>query len=138
MLNKVPEVTAVFWIIKVLATTVGETFADFLNINLNLGYLLSLVVFAAAITVVALASYAVKLYAVDALWIAHILTRPLGAFTGDLLSQSPKDGGVGLGTTGTSVLFPAVILLLVVGLSIREQRGGVELDGSTKVDLPTA
>lgn len=41
MLNKVPEVTAVFWMIKVLATTVGETFADFLNINLNLGYLLS-------------------------------------------------------------------------------------------------
>jgi len=138
MLNKVPEVTAVFWIIKVLATTVGETFADFLNINLNLGYLLSLVVFAAAIAVVALAYYAVTLYAVVALWIAHILTRPLGASTGDLLSQSPKDGGVGLGTTGTSVLFPAVILLLVVGLSIREQRGGVGLDGSTKVDLPTA
>ena len=138
MLNKVPEVTAVFWIIKVLATTVGETFADFLNINLNLGYLLSLVVFAAAIAVVALAYCAVKLYAVVALWIAHILTRPLGASTGDLLSQSPKDGGVGLGTTGTSVLFPAVILLLVVGLSIREQRGGVGLDGSTKVDLPTA
>ena len=138
MLNKVPEVTAVFWIIKVLATTVGETFAGFLNINLNLRYLPSLVVFAAAIAVVALAYCAVTLYAVVALWIAHILTRPLGVSTGDLLSQSPKDGGVGLGTTGTSVLFPAVILLLVVGLSIREQRGGVELDGSTKVDLPTA
>jgi uncharacterized membrane-anchored protein len=35
--NKVPEVTIFFWIIKVLCTTVGETFADFLNTNLNLG-----------------------------------------------------------------------------------------------------
>jgi len=66
MLNKVPEITADFWIIKVPATTVGETFADFLNINLDLGYLLSLVVFAVVIAVVALAYYAVTLYAVVA------------------------------------------------------------------------
>lgn len=37
LLNKVPEVIALFWIIKILATTVGETSADFLNINLNVG-----------------------------------------------------------------------------------------------------
>ena len=37
MLNKVPEITVFFWIIKVLATTVGETAADFLNTNLGLG-----------------------------------------------------------------------------------------------------
>src|ERR1035437_566833 len=37
MLNKVPEITLYFWIIKILCTTVGETFADFLNTNLNLG-----------------------------------------------------------------------------------------------------
>ena len=37
LLNKVPEVTLYFWIIKILCTTVGETAADFLNVNLNLG-----------------------------------------------------------------------------------------------------
>ena len=37
MLNKVPEVTIWFWLIKIMATTVGETAADFLNVNLNLG-----------------------------------------------------------------------------------------------------
>ena len=37
LFNKVPEVTLFFWIIKVLCTTVGETFADFLNVNLNFG-----------------------------------------------------------------------------------------------------
>ena len=37
MLNKVPEITVYFWVIKVLCTTVGETFADYLNDNLGLG-----------------------------------------------------------------------------------------------------
>ena len=37
MLNKVPEVTIFFWVIKIMATTVGETAADFLNFNLHLG-----------------------------------------------------------------------------------------------------
>jgi uncharacterized membrane-anchored protein len=37
MLNKVPEVTIFFWTVKIMATTVGETAADFLNFNLNLG-----------------------------------------------------------------------------------------------------
>ena len=37
LFSKVPEVTLFFWIIKVLCTTVGETAADFINVNLNLG-----------------------------------------------------------------------------------------------------
>ena len=48
-----------------------------------------------------------------------MLTRPLGASLGDLLSQSPADGGLGLGTTGTSALFLGTILALVVVLTIR-------------------
>jgi uncharacterized membrane-anchored protein len=106
------------WLTALLfAIALGTAAGDLLAESLNLGYLLSLVVFAAVIAVEALAYYAVELNAVVAFWIAYILTRPLGASTGDLLLQSPKDGGVGLGITGTSVLFLAVILLLVVGLS---------------------
>ena len=55
----------------------------------------------------------IKLNAVLSFWLAYILTRPLGASIGDLLSQSPGDGGIGLGTTGTSALFLTVIVLLV-------------------------
>lgn len=50
------------------------------------------------------------------------LTRPLGASTGDLLSQSLKDGGLGLGTTTTSAVFLAVILALVAYLTFRKAR----------------
>jgi uncharacterized membrane-anchored protein len=53
-----------------------------------------------------------------AFWIAYVLTRPLGASLGDLLSQARKDGGLGLGTTGTTALFLGAIVALVVYLSV--------------------
>jgi repeat uncharacterized protein DUF347 len=54
-----------------------------------------------------------------ACWLAYILTRPLGASIGDEMSQnSHKYGGLGLGTTGTSHIFPGGILALVTYLSI--------------------
>lgn len=51
-------------------------------------------------------------------WLAYILTRPLGASLGDHLSQHKSDGGLGLGRVGTSALFLATILALVVYLTI--------------------
>jgi len=72
--SKVPEVTVFFWIIKILSTTVGETAADTLNVDLNFAL------------------------------IAYVLTRPLGASLGDLLAQDRDAGGVQLGATASSVV----------------------------------
>jgi hypothetical protein len=60
----------------------------------------------------------VNLNAVLAFWLAYILTRPLGASIGDLLSQPRSSGGLGLGTTVTSFAFLAAILVVVVFLSV--------------------
>jgi uncharacterized membrane-anchored protein len=232
MLNKVPEVTAIFWIIKILSTTVGETGADYLAVHVGLGstvtaaimvcflalalilqlrawrYIpwiywltvvlvsvvgtqitdlltdklevslyVSTVVFACALAatfaiwyriertlsirtivtvrrelfywgailvtfalgtaagdlatealglgfqlgvmvfggLIALIAFAWHLGAnpVLSFWLAYILTRPLGASLGDLLSQSRNYGGVGLGTIYTSIAFLTVIVALV-------------------------
>ncbi len=51
-------------------------------------------------------------------WAAYVMTRPLGASIGDGLSAAKKDGGLGLGTTGTSFLFLALIAVLVTYLTI--------------------
>lgn len=238
LLNKVPEITLYFWIIKVLCTTVGETFADFLNMNLGLGltnttwlmgvllvialafefrskkyvpglywlavvllsivgtlvtdnltdnlgvplvvstivfsvlllvtfaawygqertlsvrsitttrretyywlailftfalgtaagdlvaerwqvgYLLSAAIFGVLIAVAAIAHLRFKLNAIFAFWFAYILTRPLGASIGDYLSQPRREGGLGLGTVGTSALFLTAILGLVIYLTV--------------------
>ena len=56
-----------------------------------------------------------------AFWIAYVLTRPLGAALGDGLSQPRADGGLGLGTTWTSVLFLVTILAVVAYLAVTKR-----------------
>ncbi|MES2170854.1 MAG: hypothetical protein V4479_09065 [Actinomycetota bacterium] len=110
-----------YWLAVLFTFALGTAAGDYLAEALNLGYLLSLVVFAAMIALVAALHFVVKMNAVLSFWIAYVLTRPLGASTGDLLSQPVKDGGLGLGTTGTSVIFLVVILVLVVVMSVRQR-----------------
>ena len=54
-------------------------------------------------------------------WLAYILTRPLGANIGDFLASPTADGGLGLGTFGTSVLFLGTILAVVVYLTVTQK-----------------
>ncbi len=110
-----------YWLTVLFTFALGTAAGDLMAEALKLGYLLSLGVFAAAIALVAVAYRAFSLNAVAAFWIAYILTRPLGATTGDLLSQAPADGGLGLGTSSTSALFLAVILILVTVLSVHRR-----------------
>lgn len=99
-----------------LGTAAGDWFAE----GLHLGYLNSALVFGGAIGVVTLAYYLWDADAVVCFWIAYVLTRPFGASLGDLLSQAPADGGLGLGAVGTSVLFLVAIVVLVAALSRRD------------------
>ena len=59
-LSKVPELTLIFWIIKILATTLGETAGDALSMSMNLGYLVSTAIFAAIFFVAVLAQIKAK------------------------------------------------------------------------------
>jgi uncharacterized membrane-anchored protein len=118
-----PRREAFYWLVVLFTFALGTSAGDLLAERLNLGYLLSLGIFAGAIAVVVVAYFVFHLNAIVAFWIAYVLTRPLGASTGDLLSQSTKDGGLGLGTTTTSVLFLFLILALVVVLSVRAGAG---------------
>jgi uncharacterized membrane-anchored protein len=106
-----------------LGTATGDLFAE----RLGLGYGLSLIIFAAVILVIALAWKSKVLNPVLAFWAIYVLTRPLGASIGDLLSQSKKDGGIGLGTTTTSAIFLTIILMLVVYLT-RSRKDAIPLD----------
>ncbi len=111
-----------------LGTAAGDLFAE----QIGLGFFVSALIFAGVIAIITVAHLRFGLNAVLAFWLAYILTRPLGASIGDLLSQAKADGGLGLGTTGTSYIFLAIILALVVFLTktkrdvIEVQRG--ELD----------
>ena len=109
---------AFYWLAVLFTFALGTAAGDLTAERLSVGYAWSAVLFAAVIAAVAVAHYRFRLNAVLAFWIAYILTRPLGASLGDLLSQARADGGLGLGTTLTSVIFLLAILLVVVYLSI--------------------
>jgi uncharacterized membrane-anchored protein len=108
---------AFYWLAILFTFALGTAAGDLVAEGLNLGYWVSALVFAALIGAVTVAYYIFKLNAVLAFWIAYILTRPLGASIGDYLSQPREDGGLGLGTTVTSVLFLVTILSLVIYLT---------------------
>jgi uncharacterized membrane-anchored protein len=109
---------AFYWLAVLFTFALGTAAGDLAAEKLSLGYWKSAIIFGAAIAVVAAAHYVFRLNAILAFWLAYILTRPLGASIGDYLSQQPSDGGLGLGTTGTSVLFLGTILSLVIYLTI--------------------
>ena len=107
-----------YWLAVLFTFALGTAAGDLTAERLNVGYAWSLVLFAGAIAFVTALHYRFGLNAVAAFWIAYILTRPLGASTGDLLSQPRDVGGLGLGTTATSAIFLVAILLVVTYLSI--------------------
>lgn len=107
-----------YWLAILFTFALGTAAGDFLAEQLNLGYLASVGVFAGAIALVAVAHFVFRLGAIAAFWIAYVLTRPLGASLGDFLAQPASDGGLGLGTIVTSVLFLLAILALVVFLTV--------------------
>lgn len=112
---------AFYWLAILFTFALGTAAGDLLAEGLALGYLASALLFAAAIGVVAAAHRWFGLGAVLSFWIAYILTRPLGASIGDLLSQSTADGGLGLGTTTTSIIFLAAIAITVAFLTITQR-----------------
>lgn len=110
-----------YWTAILFTFALGTASGDLLAEGLNLGYGLSGLIFIVIIGLIALAHFFLKLDTILAFWLAYILTRPLGASIGDLLSQTPADGGLGLGTVGTTAIFLSTILLLVIYLSVTKK-----------------
>lgn len=111
-----------YWAAILFTFALGTATGDLLAEASGLGYAQSTLVFGVLIAVVAVAYYYFRLNAVLAFWIAYILTRPLGASAGDLLSQPTTNGGFGLGTVETSMLFLSIIASLIIYLSLKQKR----------------
>ncbi|MEA5594076.1 hypothetical protein [Rivularia sp. UHCC 0363] len=110
-----------YWMAIFFTFALGTATGDLLAEALKLGYAQSALVFGSLIAIITACYYYFKMNGVLAFWLAYILTRPLGASIGDLLSQPAKNGGYGLGTTGTSILFLCIIVSLVIYLSFKKK-----------------
>jgi uncharacterized membrane-anchored protein len=110
LISKVPHVTLLFWIIKIFATTLGETGGDALSMSLDLGYLLSTGIFAlifiAAVTVqIKATKFHPYLY-----WLTIVATTTVGTTLAD---YATRDMGIGY-TGGSAILLTCVVISLVV------------------------
>src|SRR4051812_42584691 len=85
MLNKVPEVTLYFWVIKVLCTTVGETAADFLNDNVGLGLTNTTYIMAALLIATLVFQFRARRYVPGIYWLAVVLISVVGTLITDNL-----------------------------------------------------
>jgi uncharacterized membrane-anchored protein len=109
-LSKVPHVTLVFWIVKVCATTVGETGGDALSMTLKLGYAKSTLIFVAFFAVTLAAQVASKKYHPVWYWLVVVATTTVGTTTSDYLDRT-----LGLGYIKSSIAeLCAVIAVLVI------------------------
>jgi uncharacterized membrane-anchored protein len=100
MLNKVPEITIYFWIIKILCTTVGETAADFLNTNLKLGLTNTTLLMGVLLIITMVFQFRARKYVPGLYWLAVVLISIVGTLITDNLTDN-----FGVALTTTTVIF---------------------------------
>ncbi|MRH91723.1 hypothetical protein GFY24_30520 [Nocardia sp. SYP-A9097] len=108
-----------YWSAILLSNTLGTSVGDYLSDSSGLGYWGSAALIATVMAVILAAHYVTRISGVLLFWMAFVLTRPLGATVGDLLSKSHVKGGLGFGTWGTSIV---LLLILVVGVGLQHNR----------------
>ena len=119
--SKVPEVTLIFWLTKILATALGETGGDAVSMSMNLGYLLSTGIFAVLFSVAVIAQISAKRFHPLLYWITIITTTTVGTTLADFMDRSLGIGYAG----GTTILF----VLLMASLFIWHRTlGSVNVD----------
>ena len=105
VLIKVPAVTLGFWIIKILATTLGETAGDTVSMTMNLGYLAGTAIFATVFIVLAWRQITAKAFHPWLYWATIIASTTAGTTLADFATRS-----LGIGYTGGSALLLALVL----------------------------
>lgn len=104
-LTKVPAVTLGFWVIKILATTLGETGGDTVTMTLNGGYLTGVVLFGAALVVLVVAQIFAKSFHASLYWAAIVASTTFGTTLADFADRS-----LGIGYTGGSLVLLGCLL----------------------------
>ena len=104
-LSKVPEVTWIFWIIKIAATTLGETGGDAVSMSMNLGYLMGTAIFAVIFLIAVMAQIKAESFKPLLYWATIIATTTVGTTLADFADRS-----LGIGYAGGSTLLLALLL----------------------------
>ncbi|MEA2786765.1 MAG: hypothetical protein QOF71_2869 [Candidatus Eremiobacteraeota bacterium] len=130
MLNKVPQITLFFWIIKVLSTTVGETLADFLNTKLGLGLINTSYVLSALFLTALLVQLTRNRYIPAVYWTVVVLVSVVGTLISDTLVDK-----LGFGLQTTTIAFSCALAVVFVVWYLSEKTLSVHWIATTRREL---
>jgi uncharacterized membrane-anchored protein len=119
-MKKLPEITLIFWIMKIAATTLGETGGDFLSDSSGLGFSGGALLIGGLLMLIVLAMFYTKISRVFLFWAAFVLTRPFGATMGDLLTKPHEKGGLDFGTIGSSAILGGILVAFVIYATLKK------------------
>jgi len=123
-ISKVPQVTLVFWVIKILATTVGETGGDALSMTLQLGYAISSLIFLAFFAITLTAQVTARRFRPLSYWAVVVATTTVGTTVSDYLDRTLEFGYV----KSSILLFCGVLAVLFIW---RRVVGKIEFENIT-------
>ena len=129
VLSKVPAVTLGFWIIKILATTLGETGGDTVTMTMNLGYLIGTAIFLSALVVFVILQIAAKKFHPFLYWATIIASTTAGTTMADFADRS-----LGIGYAGGSTVLLACVLVCLAAWYWSEGTVAVETVGRPRVE----
>ena len=109
-LSKVPEVTLGFWIIKILATTLGETGGDTVSMTMDLGYLIGTAIFLSILLILVVAQIKAKEFRPFLYWSTIVASTTVGTTLADFADRSLGIGYLG----GSSILFAGLMAVLAI------------------------
>jgi uncharacterized membrane-anchored protein len=117
-----PKVEVFYWVTILLSNTLGTALGDFLadDTGLGLGYEGGALIIAAALATIAVGYFFTRTSHTLLFWLAFILTRPLGATLGDILTKTHAQGGLDLGTVGSSIALGSLLVACIL-LSARNR-----------------
>ena len=110
-----------YWVTILVSNTLGTALGDFVATTTGLGFEGGALVFAGALAVVAVLYFATKLPRSVLFWAAYVLTRPLGATLGDILTKPHNQGGLDLSRIMSSFAIAAIMALLIASTSLRKR-----------------
>ena len=115
--NKVPQITLSFWVIKILATTLGETGGDAVSMTLNLGYAVSTLIFLAFFVVTLSAQVSARSYHPLYYWAVVVATTTVGTTTSDYFDRT-----LGLGYIKSSIILFCLVLAILLAWHFTQGR----------------
>ena len=127
-----PRREGFYWLAILFTFALGTAAGDLVAEHYGLGHAATGILFGAVILSLSLGYFFLGLDSVLAFWLVYILTRPLGASFGDLLSQPADYGGMGLGTVSTSLTFLAVIVITVTAMTVMGRDTARQMDRPTR------